>query len=332
MAGIPYSNMKTALNLRPSSKSCPPSLRTFAEALGRVEKLVLADFDQEIAQKQLYYHTREHANAVRRRASQLFDALRPYLADSPTDILDRMKGLLELCAMAHDAIQIFQPQTLPHTPRYRQPGTSEVATIERLIDHFRSTNHAAEASSSPLFTEADVEMIRDAIEATICAYDPAEQAIYQPRLYQTDRPLSLVAHILALADIGGLGIDGVAFYNQEGSLIFLEDNPDIIPLIVNGEIPALQATCPDLYENLRQRLQRRTRFQVSFARSRLARYPREVARLPAAAVPAVTRQVFKYLTPETVHMVESTTPTHDHTPLEVLIQFFKLERHLKQLL
>src|SRR5262245_38556931 len=113
-----YSVRRYQPHLRAASKPCQPP-RTFAEALGRVEQLVLADFDREIAQKQLYYHTREHANAVRRRARRLFHAIRPYLTNCPAAALDRMEGLLRLCAMAHDAIQIFHPQPLPHTPRFR---------------------------------------------------------------------------------------------------------------------------------------------------------------------------------------------------------------------
>ena len=293
-----------------------------------VEGRILADFDREIAHKQLYYHNRDHVNTVCRRASQLFRAMRPSLADYPADTLARLEGLLALCAIGHDAIQIFAPQDLPHTARRREAGTSEAATIERLIGHITDLNQVLAPSSPARFTEADLHILREAIGATICAYDPADQAIYQPSLYQSGSPLSPVAHMLALADIGALGIDGVAFYNQEGSLLFLEENPDIIPLLVNGDIPTLQAHCPDLYENLRQRLLRRARFQVSFARSRLARYPRETAGLPPEAVLAFTHQVFKHLTQRTIRLVESTTPTDEHTSLEVLMAFFQFERYL----
>jgi hypothetical protein len=308
----------------------PP--QTFAESLARVEALILADFDREIAQKQLYYHDRAHINAVRRRTGQLLHTLRPFLTDYSVDALERLTGLLELCANAHDAMQIFEPQEHPYAARRRAPGTSEAATFERLVAHIQRLNHALEPSSPARFTEEDVQVIREAIEATVCVYDPTDQAIYQPSLYPPARPLSLVAHLLALADIGALGIDGVAFYNQEGSLLFLEENPDTIPLIVNGALPTQRASRPDLYENVRQRLLRRARFQVSFARSRLARYPHEVACLPAASMPILTHQVFRYLTPEVVRIVETTTPTDDHTPLDVLVEFFQFEQHLKALL
>lgn len=317
--------------LFPRSPSSQPPPQTFAEALARVEALLLADFDREIVQKQLYYHNHHHVNTVRRRARKLLDALRPFLVDCAEEELARVQGLLDLCAMAHDAIQLFEPQDDCHASRRREAGRSEMATLERLLDYIRSVNQSLDPSSPARFTDADLHMVREAIIATICHYDPADQAIYQPSLYQTDRALPLVAHLLALADIGALGVDGVEFYNQEGSLLFLEENPDLIALIGNGQMPTLRAYHPNLYENLRQRLLRRARFQVSFARSRLARYPHEVRTLPVASLPALRHQVFKYLTEETVHIVESTTPTDEDTAAEVLVEFFQFEQYLKVL-
>ena len=118
-----------------------------------------------------------------------------------------------------------------------------------------------------MFTESDISVIQDAIEATICIYDPSEQGIYQPALYDQTRNLSIVACIIALADIGSLGMDGIAAYNQEGSLLFLEENPDVIPVILNQTTATLAVDNPELYENIRQRLLKRARFQVNFAKS-----------------------------------------------------------------
>ncbi len=56
--------------------------------------------------------------------------------------------------------------------------------------------------------------------------------------------------------------------HREGGLLFLEENPDIIPPISNDGIAALRAARPDLHEDVRQRLLQRARFQVSFARPR----------------------------------------------------------------
>src|SRR5262249_12570808 len=156
------------------SQSLP---QTFAEALMWVEGRILVDFDREIAQKQLYYHNRDHVNAVCRRASQLFRAIRPSLAGCPADTLVRLEGLLDLCAVAHDALKIFAPPVLPHTARRRDAGTSEAATIERLTNHITVLNQSLAPSSPARFTEEDLRIVREAIVATICVYDPADQAI-----------------------------------------------------------------------------------------------------------------------------------------------------------
>ena len=311
--------------------------RTFAEAVTKVKNFALEEFDKEIAQKQLYYHTREHVNGVQRRAQMIFQVLCPdweasQEGDAASDYLTRMKLLINLCAASHDMIQVFIPQTQPHTSRRREPGVSETATIDRLINYIKQQNQwlqKYDSESPALFTDLELHMIGEAIEVTISAFDPSDRAIYQPALYNPNKNLSLVARIIALADIGALGIEGVEVYNWEGSLHLLEDNPDIIPLILNRDIQNLDSTNPELYENLRQRLLRRTRFQVNFAKSRVARYVREVQGLPAEAIPVLTNDVFKYLNQETIRQIELITPTDEDTSLNELIEFFALDNYIK---
>lgn len=123
-------------------------------------------------------------------------------------------------------------------------------------------------------------------------------------------------------------MNGIEDYNHEGSLLFLEENPDIVPLICNHQLPSLKTKQPELYENLRQRLLRRTRFQVNFARSRLARYEQELQGFPIDAIPILQQEVFQYLCPNTIRELEAMTPMDEATPLEVLITFFQLEKLL----
>jgi len=311
---------------------------TIAESVAQIKTFALQEFDREIAQKQLYYHTREHVNNVQRRANQIFQAVCPYWKAAPdegqpTIDISRMKLLLDLCAVAHDMVQVFVVQTQAHTPRQRQPGVSETATIDRLLDYINQLNQQLQkhAPTSPArLTDEDISIIRDAIAATICAYDPTEQAIYQPDLYNPNRSLSPVARILALADIGALGIDGVKVYHQEGSLLVLEENLDLIPLVLDGTIYSLGSDKSELYQNIQKRLLSRCRFQVNFAKSRVVRLEREVADFPDDAISTLTHEVFKHLNPTTIQEVEATTPTHENASLEVLLQFFEFERYLKK--
>ena len=308
--------------------------KTIAESVAQIKTFALQEFDREIVQKQLYYHTREHVNNVQRRANQIFQAICPYWEAAPDeqqpalDIL-RMKLLLDLCAAAHDMVQVFITPTPKHAPRQRQPGVSEMATIERLLDYINQFNQWLQSTSTnpARLTDEDIEIVRDAISATICAYDATEQAIYQPDLYNPHKSLSPVARILALADIGALGIDGVEVYNQEGSLLVLEENLDLIPLILDGTIYSLKSHNFELYQNIQERLLKRCRFQVNFAKSRAARLEREIADFPAGAS-STLHEVFKYLNPTTIAEVEAKTPTDESTTLEVLLQFFEFEQYI----
>jgi hypothetical protein len=304
---------------------------TIVQSIDQIKTFALQEFDREIVQKQLYYHTRDHINNVQRRADQIFEVVCPYWSASNQETaldLSRLKLLLDLCALAHDMIQVFVAPTQTHAPRRRQPGVSEMATIERLLDYINQLNQLLSTpTNSARLTQEDIEIVRDAISATICAYDSTEQAIYQPDLYNADKSLSPIARIIALADIGALGIDGVEVYNQEGSLLVLEENLDLIPLILDGTIYSLKSKDFELYQNIQQRLLNRCRFQVNFAKSRAARLEREIADFPAEAISTLNK-VFKYLNPTTIAEVEATTPTDESATLEVLLQFFKFERYI----
>jgi hypothetical protein len=323
-------NQQNWLFQQKSTENIPYISSDFTESVARVNKFVLAEFEREIIEKQLYYHTKDHLMAVQQRAQLIFQVIRPYLS-ADVEIIKRMELLLDVCAIAHDLVQIFIPHQ-PHTSRRRETGVSENATIEILLNYIRVLNQQISVSypkSAALFTDTDLEIIQEAIAATICDYDTTEQAIYQPSLYNQNQPISPVACIIALADIGSLGIEGIASYNQEGSLLFLEENPDIIPIIRNQNVRTLATDNPELYENIRQRLLRRAKFQVNFAKSRLNRLSRELASLPADAIPTLTQTVFEYLNLETIQEIEATTPTNEQTSLEVLIKFFEFERLIK---
>jgi hypothetical protein len=304
---------------------------TFAEAVNRVKIYILAEFDREITLQQLYYHNREHIENVQRRSIIIFDAIIPYSQISPADA-ERMRLLLDLCAVAHDAIQIFIPQTTPATSRKREAGISEILTIEKLVTYIKDLNRELQEHGidrSAQFSNSDILIIQEAIESTICAFDPVDKGIYQPALYDRSKNLSLVSKILAFADIGSLGMDGIAAYNREGSLIFLEENPDIIPLIATESIAALEIDRPELYENIRKRLLSRANFQVNFAKSRMSRFPQEVAGLSDEVIYILTSQVFQYLNPSTIQPLELNTPIDSDCNLTSLIDFFDFDNLLK---
>lgn len=332
----------------------------FSSAIAQAIDFVTALFESEIKQKRLYYHGIEHVQAVARRSLLIFDTVVPFLHDDKASSVgsssvgsssavslsgpdgevgwQRQRALLRLSAIAHDMIQLFVPQREPHTPRQRKSGLSELKTFEHLrefmVEH-ADDNHA------PIFTAADIELVRRAIAATVCEIDSADGGIYQPLLYpQSARPpaaaqpafsqlppsLSLVPRCLALADIGTLGIDGIAAYQKEGSLLLLEENLDIVDFVSGVSAFDLAAQ-----EVLRQRLLKRARFQVVFAKSRWARLDSELDGLPEDAVLLLKKTVFKHLNADTIATIEQITPTADHTSLNELLMFFQLEACLKEI-
>jgi hypothetical protein len=307
-----------------SVESLDPLSHPFVSAIAHVKTNVLQAFDCEVAKKQLCYHTRDHIEGVQRRAQQIFQVVYPdsHLSEAST----RLSLLLDLCAVAHDMVQIFTPQTELHTSRRRAAGISETATIESLFTYISDANSlTSPLVASAQFTENDLQIIREAIAATICDYDPIEQAIYQPALYQQEPTISPVARILALADIGSLAMEGIEAYNLEGRLLFLEENPDIGVLFNQGKLDTLASDDFVLYENIRQRLLRRARFQVNFAKSRLKRLPQELEGFSAEVTENLIQEVFQHLTPATIKMIEMSTPTAADVSLETLIDFFDLK-------
>ncbi len=301
---------------------------SFEAAVTMVKNFALLEIQRESEQKQLYYHSCDHAYAVQQRADIIFQAIKPFEKETSQTSLTRIKHLIDICAIAHDMVQQFLPNTKLNSSRKREPGVSEAATISKLLNYIESLKVKSsnqKSNNSILFTDSDLQIIREAIEATICLYDCGDNSIYQPYLYRTNQKISLPARIIALADLGSLGIEGIEAYVQEGSLIFLEENPDLISIILNEEYN----NKPELSENLRQRLLKRARFQVDFARGREARFMREVEGLPVGAISVLRNKVFKFLTKDTIKKIESITPTIDDTILEELIEFFNLKKLIR---
>lgn len=310
--------------------------RNFEQAISMIKEFAFAEVEKEAEKKQLHFHNYAHAEAVRRRAEIIFDAIEPFwhkICQEPV-LLDskRAKYLIEICAASHDMVQEFLPLESPQTARQRETGVSENATIEKLIDFIKqlNTKFIAQNPELPaLFTEADLQIIRNSISATICLLDTNDNSIYQPDLYNSEQQITLPARIIALADIGGLGIDGIPAYFQEGSLILLEENLDIIPLV--KEFVAEKenkSNNKEVYENLRQRLLKRAKFQISFAKGRYARLNKELEGLPIEVVSALKEKVFKHLNEQTIQEIEALTPTAADTSLEKLIEFFELDKYI----
>jgi hypothetical protein len=312
---------------------------SFAETVQLVEDYVRAEIAQETKDKQLYYHTLDHALAVKRRANLIFQGIKPVLqASQSLEELQRLESLIALCAVAHDMVQQFVATTEPYKPRQRIPGVSETATANKLIQYLRDVNQnlaTYELEQTILFRDGDLKIIEDAIAATICARDPlagkvsysfSPYSIYQPYLYKSQTKISLVGNVIALADLGTLGMEGIQPYLQEGILVFLEDNLDLADLIFNCSYNDSR----DLNSNIiKTRLLNMARFMVSLAQERRARFELEIASFTPPARQILREEIFVYLNAENIKKIETIVPTKESTSLPELIDFFCLNKNKK---
>ena len=302
---------------------------SFAETVRLVENFVEQQIIKETAEKQLYYHTIGHALSVKRRAIKIFQAIESVAIKSQSSIdSNRLQILIELCAMSHDMVQQFALSDLHQTPRKRIPGVSEAATVEKLFEYIENINKTlfVDRDSSILFNDLDLAIIEDAILATICERDPqagkvtysfSSHSIYQPYLYDCKPKISIAGNVIALADLGTLGIDGIAPYIREGVLVFIEDNLDVKNFILN---------CDDrsssIQTDVRARLLNMARFIVNLARERKARFELEIAGFCPQVRQILREEVFIHLTQENIKRIEVIVPTSDNVSLAQLINFF----------
>lgn len=313
---------------------------SFAETVQLVENYVKEEITQETKDKQLFYHTLDHALAVKRRASDIFKLIKPVLQETKNPgKLSRLESLINLCAIAHDMIQQFVPRKEIDQPRKRLVGVSETATVKELtkyIQHLNQELATYELDSSVLFSNWDLQIIEDAISATICDRDPqagkvsysfSPYSIYQPYLYNSQPKISVVGSIIALADLGTLGMEGVEKFLQEGILVFLEDNLDLKDLILSCDrYWWSKSNLPNSLDQdtIRARLLNMTRFIVSLAQERQARLELEIAGFTPPARQILREKIFVYLNTENIKKIQTIVPTDENTDISELINFFCL--------
>ena len=295
---------------------------SFPQTVQLIERYVIQEIELETRKKQLYYHTVDHALAVKRRANQIFHAIYPELEPKPPA---RTLELINIAALAHDMVQEFVTSDDNNYPRKRQRGVSEHATIIKLTNHIQKLNQKlqeAQYSPSVGIDTTELAIIQEAIAATICHSGLFEHSLYQSDLYHKP-DLSLVAKIIALADLGTLGIDGVEAYIQEGILIFLEDNLDIANFLNNSH---KQQQFP---ENLKNRILQANFFMLNFAQERYLRFAQEIDTFSPKIQNIFQEHLFKELNPATINNITNLVPNTQNISLEKLLNFIRQWQHLK---
>jgi hypothetical protein len=307
---------------------------TFAETVQLVQSYVKEEVVRETKNKQLYYHTLDHALAVQRRAERIFQEIQFELSqDKSGKKLERLRSLTSLCGLAHDMVQLFHPPARVNSPRRHISELSERETANKLIQYIQKLNRELatyKIEPSSLFDNSDLQIIQDAIVATICKLDPlsgqgnysfSSHSIYQPYLYDSQPKISVIGSIIALADLGTLGMEGIDKYIHDGILIFLEDNLDLKELILYGDRSNING------KMVRPRLLAMARFMVSFARERYARFEPEISVFAPAIRQIFRDQIFVYLNLDNIAAIEEIVPTQEDTSLPKLIDFFRLDKN-----
>ena len=302
---------------------------SFAEIVQLVEKYLQAEIVQETKEKQLYYHNLGHALAVKRRADSIFQAIKPVLMENYSlQELARLESLISICGLAHDMVQIFEP-TPPNLSRKRLSGSSETETANKLLRYIQNLNQAVateKLDASFLFSDREQQIIHDAIIATICVQDPHgskasatffPHSIYQPYLYDSHSKISIVGSIIALADLGALGMDGVEAYIQDGILVFLEDNPHLQELVLHCHYPNSSAQ-----DSTKAKLLTMSRFIVDLAYERQARFEQEIAGFMPQLRQILRNQVFIYLNQASIDRITTLVPNQSSASFSQLISFF----------
>jgi hypothetical protein len=318
---------------------------SFADTVQLVENYVRQAIIQEVRDKQLYYHGLDHALAVKRRANYIFQKIEPILArnKSPAEI-ERLESLVNLCGLAHDMVQIFEPNTTANSTRKRPVGLSETETANKLLKYIQKLNQklaACQIDPLIMFGDRDLKIIRDAILATICTGDPlagkveytfSPHSIYQPYLYNCKPKISIVGSIIALADLGALGMDGVENFLQDGILIFWEDNPHFKDLLLDRSSHSgndLECDRDDETKAIAiAKMLATTRFIVNLAHERKARFELEISRFDEQIRQILRDNVFIHFTDENMQQIEARVPTHDNAGWSQLIDFFCLDKQL----
>lgn len=174
----------------------------------------------------LSFHNVAHTKTVMRRVDKTLEVL---------GANRRTMGRAKLYAGFHDSVQNWKTKNNEKgfAMRDRSPFPNEEDSFKMAREYMEGIN---KQEDEEIFTSEDIEHGEKAIMATKASgpgsWDTKRDTIVQSNL-QEDSPLE--ARALALADIGGAGMDGGAQYVFEGSALFREDNLDILESLGDPE-------------------------------------------------------------------------------------------------
>jgi len=184
-------------------------------------------------QNYLDYHNTKHTKDVIRRVETLSLALKQM---TPQSITEHDINIAILAAAFHDVIQQWDIeeitthgllQGLTKIIRKRHSPKIEFASADRAVSFMEKVN---QQNNQSFFSDEDKFLVSEAIKITIPKFDTVKGFIIQPYL---NTKTSLIARIVALADLGTAGMDGPKAFLSEADALFREENIDIANVCKN---------------------------------------------------------------------------------------------------
>jgi hypothetical protein len=176
------------------------------------------------------YHTLDHGNAVKRRTVLLLTRMHHV---DPTFVTKRDIAIGGYIAKGHDRVQDWDPELVKVNDawvvkRRRHLGDNERNTAKEMIEYMHGVN---ETYGTEIFTLEDMMTVIEAQNCTIPTFKPKLMTVVQEKLTPQTSP---IARAVALADIGGAGMDPAWQFLKEGDNLFKEENLDIREALRRG--------------------------------------------------------------------------------------------------
>jgi len=173
---------------------------------------------------QLFFHTRPHTRGVIARTDTILSTIQQTNADAAL-VTDRDRALGRFAAAWHDSVQhplepsvVLDSNGVAVQKRKRAFGDNEKDSALLAEGYMRKVNE----HMGDVFTEEDIQMVRGAILITVPDY--AGGTVVQPS-FAAYRD-TIVAQAVALADLGGAGMEGFSTERWQSDALFIEENVD----------------------------------------------------------------------------------------------------------
>lgn len=199
-----------------------------AIAGGITEALSVIDKSFEstpVVENQLAFHRRPHTQGVISRTGTILRAIQR--SNLKTNLVtDHDVALGEFAAAWHDTVQNWQPNMIAD-----DQGNHRRKRKRALGDNERESSDLAEAYMQAsnkqvcvVFSRRDIQVVKDAIMLTVPNFDIVLGTVTQPNFARYKG--NLVAQAVALADLGGGGMEGFLTARWTSDALFVEDNLD----------------------------------------------------------------------------------------------------------